>query len=115
MARNLPADPFGRLPATLPRTLTREGRVELLAEVAEDLIAGRKPDPAAATWVASSILSWLLAGQRSNLARDHLEVAAPERSTATPQRIYRKLCEQRAANDDKSDDYDSSTQSDPDQ
>lgn len=93
--KSIPNDPFGRVPAKLPRALSREGRVELLAEVAECLIAGTKPDAAAATWVGSSILSWLLAGERSNLARDHLEIAAPPRSKSTPQRLYKTICAQK--------------------
>lgn len=89
-------DPFARTGSVLPRTLSREGRVELLAEVADALLAGRSPDRTAAAWLGSAITAWLLSSKRANLVRDYLEVAAPLRSKSTPQAVYRRICAQKA-------------------
>lgn len=91
----LPADPFGRVPG-LPRTLSREGRIAVLGELADDLQAGRQPDRVGAVWLGSALSAWLLASKRADLVRDYLEVRAPARSKTTPQAVYRRICAQKA-------------------
>jgi hypothetical protein len=97
-------DPFARVGTALPRTLSRAGRVELLAEIADDLLAGRVPDRTAAVWLGSALTAWLLASKRANLVRDYLEVQAPLRSKTTPQTLYRRICAQKAQTGEGSDD-----------
>jgi hypothetical protein len=92
-------DPFGRINGTIARTLSREGRVQLLGELSRDLIAGRRPDPAAARWLGLQLAAWLDAeapSKSADLARDFLEVSAPPRSKSTPQRLWATICRQKA-------------------
>ena len=85
MARNLPADPFGRLPATFDR----EGRVLLIAEVARALLEGRPVDPEAAAYVGSALMGWLEQGGRvGSLEREYLKTCGKARSRNTPARIW---------------------------
>ena len=93
-------DPFGIASATaLMRATTRQGRVEMLAEVANDLAAGRIPDRDAARWLGSAISAWLLSSKpskKADLVRDYLEVAPEPRSKATPQRLLAHIWRQKA-------------------
>jgi len=86
----------------MPVAFTREDRVKLLAEVAEALLAGRLPAPAARLFVAGALDAWLRQGGRIGaLERDFLKVAAPSRSTHTPARIWSRICSDvRATGDD---------------
>lgn len=87
MGSSLPADPFGR--SRLPATFDRAGRVALLAECADALLAGRLPSVSARMFVGSALSSWISEGGRIGaLERDFLRVAAPPRSTATPARLW---------------------------
>ena len=101
-------DPFGLTSATaLLRGTTREGRIQMLAEVAEDLAAGRIPDRDAARWLGSSLYAWLVSSRpakRADLVRDFLEVAAEPRSKATPQRVLASIWRQKAKAQASSDD-----------
>jgi hypothetical protein len=91
----LPPDPFGR--SRPPRTLTRAGRVQLLAELAEALLEGRAVDRDAALFVGGAVLAWLAAGGRvGDLEREHLRIAAPRRSTHTPGHLWRELQAERS-------------------
>jgi len=105
-------DPFGRCPTILPKTLSREGRIELIAQLVNDLVAGRQPDPLAATWFGSAWSAWLLSSKRADLLRDYLEIAAPPRSKRTPQAVYRTICRQMTREDDESETASPSTPSD---
>jgi hypothetical protein len=96
----LPPDPFGR--SRLPGDFTREGRVGLIAECATALLDGRMPSREAAMFLAGGVLSWLQCGGRIGaLERDYWRVAAPERSTATPARVYARSVSARRATDDE--------------
>lgn len=47
-----------------PATLDREGRVRLLGEAAEALLAGKLPEPEARLFLAGGLLAWLEGGGR---------------------------------------------------
>jgi hypothetical protein len=84
----LPPDPFHR--TCPPRSLTREGRVLLLGEACEALLAGHMPEREAAVLLAAGMLSWL-DGDRSDLARDHWQISARQGSHERPQAIWARL------------------------
>jgi hypothetical protein len=77
-------DPFGR--TRLPGNFTREGRVQLLGELMEDLLALRNPSPEAALFLGAALSSWLVNG--GVLDRDHLKVVKAK-SHRTPAAIWR--------------------------
>jgi hypothetical protein len=80
-------DPFQR--SRLPGDFSRAGRVLLLAEVFQALLAGRTPDRAAALFVAGAGMAWLEeGGATGSLERDFLRISPPHRSTLTPTRIW---------------------------
>lgn len=81
-------DPFGR--SRMPRTLTREGRVELVGEVAEALRDGRMPDPEGAMFVGAALLAWLEA-DGGDLGRHFLRVCSPRGSRHTPAFIWQRI------------------------
>jgi len=60
-ARPVPRDPWGR-PLVEPERLDRGERVELLAQAARALVAGRAPAPYAAAYLGRALLDWLADG-----------------------------------------------------
>ena len=90
---SLPPDPFGR--AALPPDHDREGRVLLLAEAFDALLAGREVPRAAAVFLGSAGLLWLSEG--GDLARDYLQVAPPRGRRNTASVIWRAIRDQEAA------------------
>ena len=87
---SLPPDPFNRV--RLPGDFSRAGRIALLAEAFKALVDGRQPSREAAMFVGAGGMAWLQEGGRIGaLERDYWRVAAPERSTATPARVYAQL------------------------
>lgn len=82
----------------LPATATREGRVQLLAEAADALVAGRTPSRESALFLAAGVLSWLEHG--GDLARDFWRVTRPK-SHHTPQFFYRQLMARRVHRDER--------------
>ena len=79
-------DLFGR--SQLPAALSREGRVRLIGELAEALLAGKQPDRAAALFVGGALLAWLEHG--GSLERDFFKVIKPK-SHRTPRAIWAGL------------------------
>ena len=70
------------------RTQTREGRIALLGEVGEALLAGRLPSREAALFLGSALMAWLAHG--GNFERDFLEVRKPK-SHNTVARVWAQL------------------------
>jgi hypothetical protein len=70
-----------------PKSQYREGRVALLAELAEALIEGQHASREAALFVGRAISSWLEKGGR---LEDHLRVRPPKGSKRTPKSLYAK-------------------------
>ena len=70
-----------------PGHLSREGRVRLLAEAVQAILAGRAPSPEAGTFLASGIWAWLQEG--GDLAREYWKVSAPAGSHRTPAWLLR--------------------------
>jgi len=66
-----------------PLHLTREGRVRMVRQVTQALLAGKKPPAEAGLFVGGALLKWLQAG--GNLERDYLCISAPRGSHKTPQ------------------------------
>lgn len=86
----LPHDPFNR--ARLPPTFDRQGRLRLLAEVFDSLVAGRMPSREAAAFVGAAGLDWLAAGGGTgSLERDYFGVAPPRASTLTASKLWGRL------------------------
>ncbi len=83
-------DPFGR--SQLPAHLCREGRVRLIGELAEALLAGEPPNRAVALFVGGALLGWLENG--GSLERSFLRVSAKAGSHGTPAAIWRALRQQ---------------------
>lgn len=70
----------------------------MIDAVAEALLAGDMPEPAARVFVAGALQAWLREGGRcGSLERDFLKVTQRERSTMTPQRLYARECSARRA------------------
>lgn len=67
----------------------REGRIALLGELAEALLAGKQPTRAAALFVGGALLAWLET-DRGRLERDFFRVLEP-RSHLTVARCWRAL------------------------
>jgi len=91
----LPLDPFGRVPSealAIGRDrFSRERRVQLLGQAAQDLVAlaHQLPHPAAALFVGAAIEAWLrTGGALGSLERDHLQVTGPARSRLTPAKLW---------------------------
>lgn len=100
-------DPFGR--SRLPADFSREGRVRMLGEAAEALLAGRLPDASARLFLAGALQAWLAQGGRcGSLERDYLRVTQRERSRLTPQRLFAR-CARTATSDDADGTMESST------
>jgi len=85
------SDPFRTADraARLARRMTREGRVQVLAEVADALAAGRAPDVDDARWLGAELLAWLLSSRPQQLCKA-LGLTAPRCSHRTPQWVYRQ-------------------------
>lgn len=79
-------DPFGRIHA--PRSLTRDGRVDLIGEACEDLLADRMPEREGAVLLAAAFLGWLESDGTGDLVRDYLRIAAERGSHVRPQAIW---------------------------
>ncbi len=95
----MPHDPFGR--SALPPTFDREGRVRLIAEAAQALIAGALPAAPARLFVAGALLAWLRDGGRVGaLERDYLKVAAPRSSKHTASELWRRCSSRGTTGDD---------------
>jgi hypothetical protein len=60
-------DPFGRAPGL--RFTHREGRVSALADLIDDVAAGRDPDGATLKWLAAGLEAWLLSARSTRAAR----------------------------------------------
>jgi hypothetical protein len=78
-----------------PRSGSREGRVELLLEIAEASRDARPPSREAALWFSSAVFAWREA--RKGSLEAHLRVAAPRGSHQTARAIARLLIEERHA------------------
>lgn len=74
----------GRAPATFDRS----GRVRLLGEAAQALLAGRLPGRESALFVGGALLSWLENG--GSLERDFFKVTKPK-SHHTPAAIWQQI------------------------
>ena len=72
----------------IPRSLSREGRVELLAEVAAALLRGETPSKEAAMFVGSALSAWLRTG---GVFERHARVGAPRGSHRKPEVLYARL------------------------
>jgi hypothetical protein len=79
---------IGLLAQRVPRSLTREGRVLLLAEVTDALLAGKLPSREAALFVGSALRAFWQAG--GPLER-HLRIGAPRGSHHRPEVLFRRL------------------------
>lgn len=89
-------DPFGRTRA--PRGLTREGRVALLLEAFEALLAGQLPELEARLFLAGGGLAWLSEGRRvGSLERDFWRVSPEAGCTVTPRDIASAIRSSRGA------------------
>ncbi len=87
----LPHDPFDRV--SLPAGFTREGRVALLAEAVEDLLAGKLPRLPARLFLAGGMASWFSDG--GDLLRDYWRIKGEQGSTRTASMIWQGLREER--------------------
>jgi len=83
MQRN---DLLGR--AQLPALLGREGRVALIGQLAQQLLAGTVPDRSAAAFVGGALLAWLEHG--GDLERTFLQVSAKAGSHDTPSMLWKR-------------------------
>jgi hypothetical protein len=79
-------DPF--IDSRVPRSLCREGRIEMLGEAAEALLQNRTAPKEAAFFLGSAIQAWLEHG--GDLERTYLKVRR-RGSHRTVQAIYREL------------------------
>jgi hypothetical protein len=77
---------FGRSRA--PRSLSIEGRVALLAEVAAALLNGALPSKEARMFVGGALSAWLAQG--GDLSREFLKVVIPK-SHRTASKIFQEL------------------------
>lgn len=93
----LPPDPFGRtrLPTAVAAAgrdrYSREHRVRLVGQAAQDLVAlaHQLPHPQAALFVGAAIEAWLrTGGALGSLERDFLQITGPARSRLTPSRLW---------------------------
>jgi hypothetical protein len=67
----------------------REGRVGMLLDFAEAVLAGREPDRAALLFVAGGLASWLREG--GHLTRDYWRTAGRQGCTLTEAQLARRL------------------------
>jgi hypothetical protein len=84
----MPDSGAGLLAQRVPRSLTREGRVLLLAEVTDALLAGKLPSREAALFVGSALRAFWQTG--GPLER-HLRIGAPRGSHHRPEVLFRRL------------------------
>lgn len=95
---SFPHDPFGRsrLPesAQLPTDFdTREHNVRLLREIADALIADRRPSREAELYLAGALDSYLTKTKRGGigcLERDHLKITPPKGSRLTAAELLKR-------------------------
>lgn len=78
----------GLLGQRVPLALTREGRLQLLAEAAQSLLAGRQPSAEARLFLASALTAWL---RTDGPLERHLRVGAPRGSHKTAPALAREL------------------------
>ena len=78
----------GLLSQRPPRSLSREGRVALLAEVADALLRGEAPGREAALFVGSALSAWL---RMDGPFERHARVGAPRGSHHKPSVLYARL------------------------
>ena len=78
----------GLLAQRAPRSTSREGRIELLAEVARALLDGRQPSREAASWLGSALTAWARAG---GPIERHLRITAKRGSHRVPHVIFHSL------------------------
>ena len=71
-----------------PRRYDRAGRIQLIGEAAQALLAGRLPERDAALFLAGALLSWLETG--GSLEREFLKVVKPK-SHHTPAAIWQEI------------------------
>lgn len=83
----------GILGQHVPLALTREGRVELLAEVAAALLDGRRPSREAELFVGSALSAWLRAG---GAFEAHARVTAPRGSHRTLRALAAVIADERS-------------------
>lgn len=79
----------GLLGQAVPLALTREGRLRLLHEAAEALVAGTRPRREVELYVGSVLRAWLACG-RSPFDR-HARVSAPRGSHRTARVVLGEL------------------------
>ena len=83
----LPLDPFGR--SRLPADFSRAGRIALLGQACDDLLAGRPLSAEARMFLGSALAGWLSSG--GSLERDYLRVRGPAGSHKTPAAVWCEL------------------------
>jgi hypothetical protein len=71
-----------------PASSTREGRLRLIGEAAQALIAGKLPRPEARLFLAGALLAWLRHGGR--LERDYFQVIK-RHSKLTPNVLWDRI------------------------
>jgi hypothetical protein len=81
-------DSGGLLAQRIPRSLSREGRVLLLAEAFDALLRGELPSREAALFLGSAGSAWLRAG---GPFEKHARVGAPRGSHHRPEVLFRRL------------------------
>lgn len=72
----------------VPRSLSREGRIRLLTEVAVALLQGQAPSREAAMFVGSALDSWLRSG---GPFERHARIGTKRGSHRTIQAVFRRL------------------------
>ena len=85
---SLPLDPFNRSNTRPVQTLDREGRVRLLVQAFEAMLAGEPVPKQAAALLGAAGLTWLEVGGRLEA---HLGVIGKPRSRLTPARLYERI------------------------
>lgn len=78
----------GLLQQRIPKSITRLGRIELLAAVAAALLRNELPSREAALFVGSALLAFL---QTGDALERHLRVGAPRGSHHKPNVLFRKF------------------------
>lgn len=71
-----------------PQRYDRRGRVELIGQAAEALLAGKLPADEARLFVAGALVAWLAQG--GNLEKDFFKITRPH-SHVTPSRLWRQI------------------------
>lgn len=78
-------DPFNR--SRLPADFDRAGRVRLLGEAAQALLAGEMPSDQARVFLAGGLLAWLETG--GHLTRDFWKTCGAQGSRHTESHLWR--------------------------